>query len=128
MRYIESSALVAALLERDSNARESIRTRGRKVTSALTIAETARAIFRARATARLTADEERLSEPVGGQRTRRPAASVSPDIEATPSRARRYAATSGRDRYPMKTAAGTTNMFSAVDENSPQTMTSASGA
>ena len=40
----------------------------------------------------------------------------------------RYAATSGRDRYRMKTAAGTTNMFSAVDENSPQTMTSASGA
>ena len=61
MRYIESSALVAALLERDSNARESIRTRGRKVTSALTIAETARAILRARATARLTADEERAA-------------------------------------------------------------------
>ena len=61
MRYIESSALVAALLERDSNALESIRARGRKVTSALTIAETARAILRARATARLTADEERAA-------------------------------------------------------------------
>ena len=61
MRYIESSALVAALLERDSNALESIRARGRKVTSALTSAETARAILRARATARLTADEERAA-------------------------------------------------------------------
>ncbi|MCY4076427.1 MAG: PIN domain-containing protein [Acidobacteria bacterium] len=61
MRYIESSALVAALLERDSDALESVRTPGRKVTSALTIAETARAILRARATARLTADEERAA-------------------------------------------------------------------
>ena len=61
VRYIESSALVAALLERDSSALESVRTPGRKVTSALTIAETARAILRARATARLTADEERAA-------------------------------------------------------------------
>ena len=61
VRYIESSALVAALLERDSDALESIRAQGRKVTSALTIAETARAILRARATARLTADEERAA-------------------------------------------------------------------
>ena len=59
--YIESSALAAALLERDSKALESVRTPGRKVTSALTIAETARAILRARATARLTADEERTA-------------------------------------------------------------------
>lgn len=61
MRYIESSALVAALLERDSNALASVRAPGRKVTSALTIAETARAILRARATARLTAGEERAA-------------------------------------------------------------------
>ena len=61
VRYIESSALVAALLERDSQALESVRTRGRKVTSALTIAETARAILRARTTARLTADEEQAA-------------------------------------------------------------------
>ena len=61
MRYIESSALVAALLERDSNALESVRAPGRTVTSALTIAESARAILRARATARLTADEERAA-------------------------------------------------------------------
>ena len=61
VRYIESSALVAALLERDSQALQSVRTRGRKVTSALTIAETARAILRARTTARLTADEEQAA-------------------------------------------------------------------
>lgn len=61
MRYIESSALVAALLEHDSNALESVRAPGRIVTSALTIAETARAILRARATARLTATEGRAA-------------------------------------------------------------------
>jgi len=59
VRYIESSALVAALLERDAGALKSVRSRGRKVTSALTIAEAARAILRARAAARLTADQER---------------------------------------------------------------------
>jgi predicted nucleic acid-binding protein len=61
VRYIESSALVAALLERDAAALKSIRTRGRQITSALTIAEAARAILRARATARLTAEEERAA-------------------------------------------------------------------
>lgn len=61
LRYIESSALVAALLERDADALKSIRIRGRKVTSALTIAEAARAILRARTAARLTADQERAA-------------------------------------------------------------------
>lgn len=61
VRYIESSALVAALLERDAAALKSVRTRGRQVTSALTIAEAARAILRARVGARLTADEERAA-------------------------------------------------------------------
>ena len=61
VRYIESSALVAALLERDADALKSVRTRGRKVTSALTIAEAARAILRARAAGRLTADQERAA-------------------------------------------------------------------
>jgi predicted nucleic acid-binding protein len=61
VRYIESSALVAALLERDADALKSVRTRGRKVTSALTIGEAARAILRARAAARLTADQERAA-------------------------------------------------------------------
>lgn len=60
IRYIESSALVAALLEHDAQALRSIR-RGRVVTSALTIAEAARAVLRARMAARLTADEERAA-------------------------------------------------------------------
>ena len=58
---IESSALVAALLERDADALKSVRTRGRKVTSSLTIAEAARAILRARAAGRLTTDQERAA-------------------------------------------------------------------
>ena len=61
VRYIESSALVAALLERDGAALTSVRTKGRQVTSALTIAEAARAILRARAGTRLTTDEERAA-------------------------------------------------------------------
>jgi predicted nucleic acid-binding protein len=61
IRYIESSALVAALLERDTAALTSLRTKGRQVTSALTIAEAARAILRARGGARLTADQERAA-------------------------------------------------------------------
>jgi predicted nucleic acid-binding protein len=61
VRYIESSALVAALLEGDAAVLKSVRTRGRQVTSALTMAETARAILRARVGARLTADEERAA-------------------------------------------------------------------
>jgi len=58
IRYIESSALVAALLERDAAARASLRAAGRRVTSALTLAEAGRAIIRARATGRLAADQE----------------------------------------------------------------------
>jgi predicted nucleic acid-binding protein len=61
IRYIESSALVAALLERDADALGSLRAKGRQVTSALTMAEAARAILRGRAGARLTLDEERAA-------------------------------------------------------------------
>jgi predicted nucleic acid-binding protein len=60
-RYIESSALVAALLEQDLTAKISMRAFGRRVTSALTFAEAARAIVRARATRRLTPAEERAA-------------------------------------------------------------------
>jgi predicted nucleic acid-binding protein len=59
VRYVESSALVAALLERDAETLKSLRARTRRVTSALTLAETARAIVRARASGRLTAEQER---------------------------------------------------------------------
>ena len=61
LRYIESSALVAALLEPDLDALKSVRARGRTVTSALTIAEAGRAILRARAAGRLTPEEERAA-------------------------------------------------------------------
>ena len=60
-RYIESSALVAALLERDTAARASIRVPGTRVTSALTLAEAARAILRARASGRLSEANERAA-------------------------------------------------------------------
>jgi hypothetical protein len=50
---------VAALLERDAAALQSLRSRGRRITSALTIAEAARAIVRARATGRVSDDQER---------------------------------------------------------------------
>ncbi len=60
-RYVESSALVAALLERDAAARASIRAPGTRVTSALTLAEAARAILRGRATGRLSEADERAA-------------------------------------------------------------------
>ncbi|HMD34805.1 MAG TPA: type II toxin-antitoxin system VapC family toxin [Vicinamibacterales bacterium] len=61
LRYIESSALVAALLEADAVARASIRSAGRRVTSTLTLAEAGRAIVRARAAGRLDAAGERAA-------------------------------------------------------------------
>ncbi len=57
--YIESSALVAALLEQDTAVTKPLPAGARRVTSALILAETARAIIRARATGRVTAAEER---------------------------------------------------------------------
>lgn len=60
-RYIESSALLAALLERDVAARASIRAQGTRVTSALTLAEAARAILRGRATGRLSEADARAA-------------------------------------------------------------------
>lgn len=59
LRYIESSALVAALLEQDAGVLAELREVGRRITSALTFAEAARALLRARVTRRITLDEER---------------------------------------------------------------------
>jgi predicted nucleic acid-binding protein len=67
VRYLESSALVAALLEHDTTAIEALPAGARLVTSALTFAETARAIVRARAAGRLTPDQERAA--IRGLRT-----------------------------------------------------------
>ena len=60
-RYIESSALVAALLEGDKAAKASIRAMGQRITSALTAAETSRAVLRARLSGRITAQQERAA-------------------------------------------------------------------
>ncbi len=57
--YIESSALVAALLEGDAAAKASIRKARKRITSALTLAESTRAIIRARISGRLTQEQER---------------------------------------------------------------------
>jgi predicted nucleic acid-binding protein len=59
--YVESSALVAAMLEGDPDAHDSLQRPRRRVASRLTIAETARAIGRARAMGRLAAEEERAA-------------------------------------------------------------------
>jgi len=61
VHYIESSALVAALLEHESAALKSLRAKARRITSALTFAETARAIVRARVAERLSHAEERAA-------------------------------------------------------------------
>jgi predicted nucleic acid-binding protein len=60
-RYIESSALLAALLEQDASALDALRAEGHRVTSALTFAEASRALVRARAAGRLTRDQERAA-------------------------------------------------------------------
>src|SRR5688572_31831980 len=58
---MESSALVAALLEHDTAAIGPRTPETRYVTSVLTFAEAGRAIIRARATGRLTAGEEQAA-------------------------------------------------------------------
>jgi predicted nucleic acid-binding protein len=61
VRYIESSALLAALLEGDVAARASIRAKGLRVTSAVTLAETGRAIVRAMVTGRISDSQARAA-------------------------------------------------------------------
>ena len=61
LRYIESSALVAAVLERDAEALSQVRKVGQRVTSALTFAEAARAVVRARTAGRIGPSQERAA-------------------------------------------------------------------
>jgi len=61
IRYIESSALLAAILERDSAAIRAVRARGRRVTSMLTLAESQRALIRAHATRRIDVKQLRAA-------------------------------------------------------------------
>ena len=67
LRYIESSALLAALLEHDASALAALRAVGRYITSALTLAESARALVRARVAGRLTVKQEQSA--IRGLRT-----------------------------------------------------------
>jgi predicted nucleic acid-binding protein len=54
VRYVETSALLAALLEQDSSAMQALGVDGRLLTSALTFAEANRAIVGARTVSRFT--------------------------------------------------------------------------
>jgi predicted nucleic acid-binding protein len=56
-RYVETSALLADLLENDATARRAVHGSGQLITSALTYAEAARAVRRAQAAGRLTPSE-----------------------------------------------------------------------
>lgn len=59
LRYIETSALMAAILEGDVEAAASLRADGPRVTSALTFAEAQRTLRRAVVSQRIDADGER---------------------------------------------------------------------
>lgn len=59
--YVESSALVAALLEHNEQVLKALQRVARQITSSLTFAEAARAIVRARVGGRLSADAERAA-------------------------------------------------------------------
>jgi predicted nucleic acid-binding protein len=61
IRYVESSALLSAIVERDPGAMRAIRRPGRRVTSALTIAESHRAIVRAGSTRRIDQEQTRAA-------------------------------------------------------------------
>jgi hypothetical protein len=58
IRYVETSALLAASFEGDTSARRALRGAGRLITSALTHAEAARAVQRARVARRFSASVE----------------------------------------------------------------------
>ena len=61
VKYVESSALVAALLEHDTDVTKRLPAGTRRVTSALTLSEAGRAIIRARTTGRLSAEDEKAA-------------------------------------------------------------------
>ena len=61
LRYVETSGLLAALLEADAPARRFLRMPGTLLSSAVTFAEARRGIVRARRADRLTAEQERAA-------------------------------------------------------------------
>ncbi|MGH8319391.1 MAG: type II toxin-antitoxin system VapC family toxin [Steroidobacteraceae bacterium] len=60
-RYIETSALLSALLEQDASARRAVAGRGHRITSALTFTEATRGLLRARLAGRISAEQERAA-------------------------------------------------------------------
>lgn len=60
-RYVETSALLAGVLEQDDSAREALRGDAIYFTSGLTVAEAQRALIRARTTSRLSARDEQVA-------------------------------------------------------------------
>ena len=53
--------MLAALLEQDLSARQAIRGKGRRITSALTFAESTRSLVRARLSGRISPEQERAA-------------------------------------------------------------------
>ena len=60
VHYIESSALLSALLEQDADVLALLAQEARRVTSALTFAECFRALVRARSTGQITSEAEQI--------------------------------------------------------------------
>lgn len=58
-RYIETSGLVAALLDEDATTRLAVRGEGKRIASALTFVESARALLQARVAGRISPGDER---------------------------------------------------------------------
>ena len=58
-RYIETSALVAALLDEDATTKQAVRGEGKRIASALTFVESARALIQARVAGRISPGDER---------------------------------------------------------------------
>lgn len=83
LRYLESSALVSLLLEHDEEVAHSLSADGVLVASALTYAETSRAIMRASDSQRITIEELRSVLRLLGQvRSRTELIGISDDILA----------------------------------------------
>jgi predicted nucleic acid-binding protein len=61
VNYVEFNALVAALLEHDTDVTKRLPAGTRHVTSALTFSEAGRAIIRARTTGQLTSEDEKAA-------------------------------------------------------------------
>jgi predicted nucleic acid-binding protein len=81
VHYVESSALLAALLEHDDDVRAILASGTRLVTSALTFAECLRGLVRARESKRLSVDDEQMArEAIAELRTHCASIPVTADV------------------------------------------------